>query len=181
MPEIDICSYSIEEGISLAFDPNRALLRSVFFLDENRTRYVSVAFYPSMSYMPMVEFGGSKIGPIRLSAQQVMALVEHLPRLCDARCTNAHYTSGTHDRFGISTTTHRTARMHLSQGTRITFKLPDLRYLNTIMPIVRSTSEIHQRYDGRHDMQCLPWFPPNISNHYPRTARIFTTCSCMKN
>ena len=26
--------------------------------------------------------------------------------------------------------------MHLSQGTRITFKLPDLRYLNTIMPIV---------------------------------------------
>jgi len=78
-PEIDICSYSIE-GISPAFDPNRALLRSVFFLDENRTRYVSVAFYPSMSYMPMVVFGGSKIGPIRLSVQQVMALVEHLPR-----------------------------------------------------------------------------------------------------
>jgi hypothetical protein len=26
--------------------------------------------------------------------------------------------------------------MHLSQGTRITFKLLDLRYLNTIMPIV---------------------------------------------
>jgi len=88
-----------------------------------------------MSYMPMVEFGGSKIGPIRLSAQQVVALVEHLPRLCDASCTDTQYTSGIHDGFWISTTTYRTARMHLSQRTRITFKLPDLRYLN-IMPIV---------------------------------------------
>jgi len=33
-PEIDIWSYSIE-GVSPAFDPNRALLRRVFFLDEN--------------------------------------------------------------------------------------------------------------------------------------------------
>jgi len=134
--EIDICSYSIDEGISPAFDPNRALLRRVFFLDENRTRYVSVAFCPSMGYMPKVEFGESKIGPIRLSVQQGMALVEHLPRLCVASCNNARYTSGIHEGFGISTTTCRTARMHLSQGTRITFKLPDLRYLNTIMPIV---------------------------------------------
>jgi len=30
-PEIDICFYSIEEGISPAFDPNRGLLRRVFF------------------------------------------------------------------------------------------------------------------------------------------------------
>ena len=43
-PEIDICSYSVEDGTSAAFDPNRALLRRVFFLDENKTRYVSVAF-----------------------------------------------------------------------------------------------------------------------------------------
>jgi len=89
-----------------------------------------------MGYMHMVEFGGSRIGPIRLSVQQVMALVEHLPRLCDASCTNARYISGIHDGFGISTTTYRTARMHLSQGTRITFKLSDLSYLSTIMPIV---------------------------------------------
>ena len=52
-PEIDI-SYPIEEGISLAFDPNRALLRRVFFLDENKTRYVAAALYASMGYMPMV-------------------------------------------------------------------------------------------------------------------------------
>jgi len=96
-PEIDIYSYSVEDGMSPAFDPNRALLRRVFFLDENKTRYVSVAFYPSMGYMPMVEFGGSKIGPIRLTEQQVMALVEHLPPLycndhgrpCVSAC--AHY------------------------------------------------------------------------------------------
>ena len=60
--ESDICSYSIEEGISAAFEPIRAWLRRVLFLDENTTQYVSVAFYPSMGYMQMVEFAGSKIG-----------------------------------------------------------------------------------------------------------------------
>jgi len=42
-PEIDMCSLPIE-GISPAFNPDRALLRRVFFL-EDRNRYVSVAFY----------------------------------------------------------------------------------------------------------------------------------------
>ena len=134
-PEIDICSFSVEEGISPAFDLNRALLRRVFFLDENKTQYVSVAFYPSMGYMPMVEFGGSKIGPIRLSVQQVMALVEYLPRLSDASCANAHYTSGIHNGFWIITTTYRAAWMYLGQRTHIAYKLSDLRYFNTIMPI----------------------------------------------
>ena len=121
--------------MSPAFDPNRALLRRVFFLDENKTRYVSVPFYPSMGYMPMVEFGGSKIGPIRLTEQQVTALAEHLPPLCDASCANRHCTSGIHDGFWIFTTTYRAAWMYLDQRTHIAYKLSDLRYFNTIMPI----------------------------------------------
>ena len=89
--------------MSPALDPNRALLRRVFFLDENKTRYVLVAFYPSMDYMPMVEFGWSKIGPIRLTEQQVTAMAEHLPRLCDASCANTHDTWGIHEGFWIIT------------------------------------------------------------------------------
>jgi hypothetical protein len=104
-PEIDIFAFPVKEGISPAFDSNRALLRRAFFLDENKTRHVSVAFYPSMGYMPMVEFGGSKIGPIRLTEQQVRALAQHLTPLCDASCANRHYTSGIHDGFWVITTT----------------------------------------------------------------------------
>jgi hypothetical protein len=108
--EFDIdCSYPIQEGISPAFDPNRALLRRVFFLNYNKNRYVSVAFYPSMGYMPMVEFGGSKIAPIRPSEQQLAVLVEHLPRECDALCATENHTSGIHDGFWIITTTYRAA------------------------------------------------------------------------
>jgi len=53
-PAIDICSLPIE-GISPTFDPNRALLRRLFFL-EDRNKYVSVAFYPTQGYAAHVEF-----------------------------------------------------------------------------------------------------------------------------
>jgi hypothetical protein len=137
-PEIGIDrSYLIPEGISPAHDPNRALLRRVFFLNENKNRYVSIAFYPTMLYVPMVEFGGSKTAPIRLSEQQLGVLIEHLPHLCDALSANGHYTSGIRDDgFSIITTTFRAARMCLDRHTHITFKLQDLRYLNYIMPII---------------------------------------------
>jgi hypothetical protein len=137
-PEIGIDrSYPILEGIGPALDPNRALMRRIFFLNENKNRYVSIAFYPTMLYVPMVEFGGSKTAPIRLSEQQLAVLVEHLPRLCDALNANGHYTSGIRDDgFSIITTTFRAAKMCLDRHTHITFKLQDLRYLDYIMPIV---------------------------------------------
>jgi hypothetical protein len=44
-PQTDIWSYYVQEGISPAFDPNRALFR-VLFLDENKTRY-DCSFLPT--------------------------------------------------------------------------------------------------------------------------------------
>ena len=40
-----------------AFDPKRVLLRRLFFINEDRTKYVSVGFYPARDYLPQVEFG----------------------------------------------------------------------------------------------------------------------------
>jgi hypothetical protein len=91
-----------------------------------------------MGYQPMVEFGGSKIAPIRLPENLLSVLVEHLPRICEASCNNEHHTSGIHDGFWILTTTYRAVWMYLGLYRRryITYKLSDLLYLNSIMPVV---------------------------------------------
>jgi len=138
-PAIDICSLPIE-GISPTFDPNRVLLCHVFFLNEDQTKYVSVALYPSQGYAAHVEYGAAKATPNRLTEQQVTALAEDLHRLCDSLCANIHYTSDVHDGFKINMTgTYRIARMNLGLGKHnkhIAFKLQDLRYLDNIVYII---------------------------------------------
>ena len=63
-----------------AFVPKRVLLRRLFFINEDRTKYVSVGFYPARDYLPMVEFGfvrggdGPKI--LNLSDEQLDAMAE---------------------------------------------------------------------------------------------------------
>ena len=51
---------SYTEATSLLFDPNRVLLRRVFFLDPDKIRYISVGYYPSRNYEPLVEIGTRK-------------------------------------------------------------------------------------------------------------------------
>jgi hypothetical protein len=40
-----------------AFDPDWLLLRRIFFIDGDKTKYVSVGFYTARAYQPLVEFG----------------------------------------------------------------------------------------------------------------------------
>src|SRR5262245_16175832 len=67
---------------ALADGPPRVLLRRVFFLNSDRTRYLSVGFYPALHYLPLVEFGGARLKPILLNAHLVRTLATHLPILC---------------------------------------------------------------------------------------------------
>jgi len=62
----NICSLPIER-ISPVLDPNRALPRRVFFLNDDRNKYVPVAFYPVQGYTAHVEFGTAKNAPLRLT------------------------------------------------------------------------------------------------------------------
>jgi hypothetical protein len=68
-----------------AFDPKRVLLRRLFFINEDRTKYVPVGFYPARDYQLMVEFGVLRRGggpkTLILSDEQVDALAETLPTL----------------------------------------------------------------------------------------------------
>jgi len=78
---VDACTCL--EG-QLLFDPNNVLLRRVFFLDPEKTKYISVGFYPARNYQPMVEIGSPKSTPIALTDQHVKTLSEHLPAQIDA-------------------------------------------------------------------------------------------------
>ena len=55
--DLDPTTGSYTEAISLLFDPNRVLLRRVFFLDPDKTRYISVGYYSSKNYQTLVEIG----------------------------------------------------------------------------------------------------------------------------
>ena len=54
---VDACTYL--EG-QLLFHPNKVLVRRVFFLDPEKTKYISVGFYPTRNYKPLVEIGSPK-------------------------------------------------------------------------------------------------------------------------
>jgi len=63
----------------------------MFFILENKTKYVSVGFYPARGYQTLVEFGailkgGSK--SLILSDEQVATLAECLPAIRDSMCVS---------------------------------------------------------------------------------------------
>jgi len=135
----NICSLPIG-GISPALDPNRALLRRVFFLNDDRNKYVSVAFYPAQRYAALVEFGTAKIAPLRLTEQHFNTLTEHLPGLLMSLCADGYYRTGVQDNLSIVTGgSYKTAFMHLGLGKcrkQFAFKMHELQYPNSIMHIV---------------------------------------------
>jgi len=49
----DVCTYW---RLNPAFDPKRVLLRRMFIINENKTKYVYVGYYPARDYQPLVEF-----------------------------------------------------------------------------------------------------------------------------
>jgi hypothetical protein len=127
---LDPCTYV--EIVSPAFDPNRVLLRRVFFLNDNKSK-----FYPAQNYHPLVEFGGSKLLPLVLTAEYVATLAERLPRLVEAMCQNEHYQCRSEEKvFRLNTTgSYRVARLTLDKNW-ISFKLHELRNLQYIFYMI---------------------------------------------
>jgi len=74
----DICTYW---AANPAFDPQRMLLRRLLFLNTNKTKYVSVGFYPARDYLPLVEFG-----VIRICGSNAIILTES----CSTRCLSMY-------------------------------------------------------------------------------------------
>jgi len=72
-----------------AFVPKRVLPRRMFFINEYKTNYMSVGFYPSREYQPLVEFGAFRRGGSKsliLTDEQFAALADFLPAIRDSMC-----------------------------------------------------------------------------------------------
>ena len=116
------CSLIFQESISLTFHPTRVLLRRVFFVNEGRSRYVSVGFYPARNYQVLVEIRGPRIISITLTEQHVRTLEEHLPKLCEAMGQGGQYVCKD-DVFRLETTgNYDFARMYIGKQF-LSFKL----------------------------------------------------------
>jgi hypothetical protein len=135
----NICPLPIE-GINPALDTNRALLRRVFFLNDDHSKYCSVSFYPTQGYAPLVEFGTAKNAPLRLTEQHFTMLTEHLQRFLTALCADDYYRTDVIDNFHMVTGgSYRTVFMlqGLSKKRKqFVFKMHELQYLSSIMHIV---------------------------------------------
>jgi hypothetical protein len=70
------------------FDPKRELLLRLFYINEDRTKYVSVGFYPPRVCLSLVEFWvvwrGGVPKTLILNDEQVDAMAEGIPMLRDA-------------------------------------------------------------------------------------------------
>jgi len=137
--EPNICTYWPNNP---AFDPKRVLLRRLFFINEDRTKYVSVGFYPARDYLPQVEFGVLRRagGPktLILGEEQVDALAETLPTLrgdmCSGGARGCRCESGA---FRLDVTrSGRTARLYVDSQF-ISLTLQDIEYLSRMFNIVQ--------------------------------------------
>jgi len=125
-----------------AFDPNRVLLRRMFFINEDETKYVSVGFYPARDYQPLVEFGAIRRGgsnSLILADEQVAALADCLPAILDFMCVGG-------DRIVIKCesgnfrlhTPKRHGSARLFVGTEyISLTQPDMDYLLRVFPLLQ--------------------------------------------
>jgi len=49
-PEIDTC---LDDVSTVLANPNRAVLRRVFFIEKDKSKFVSVGYYPARGYQPL--------------------------------------------------------------------------------------------------------------------------------
>jgi len=124
-----------------AYDPKRFLLRRMFFINEDKTMYVSVGYYPARDYQTLVEFGAMRRGGSKcliLSDEQVAALAYCLPAIRDSMCVGEDrvFIKCEGGNFGLHTPKkHGSARLFV--GTEnISLTQPDMDYLVRVFQIL---------------------------------------------
>jgi hypothetical protein len=70
--------------------PETVLHRRIYFLNTDRTRFISIGYYPDRNYEPHVEIGGVKCGVI-LTPYYFTTLVNHQPKLTENLCNKQQF------------------------------------------------------------------------------------------
>jgi len=86
LPELDTCLDFVSTALA---NPSIAMLRRVFFIAEDKSKFVSVGFHPARGYHLLAEFGGAKKLPLLLNAQQLQTMAD-IAALCNGMSTNEH-------------------------------------------------------------------------------------------
>ena len=132
------CNYL--EG-QLLINPKNVLLRRIFFLEPEKTKYISVGFYPARHYQPMVEIGSPKPAPVILTDQHVKTLSEHLPAQIYALWRGEFYNVMDGEFAMHSASPFNTAILTVGKKKNrrsVLIKLNELRYLAYIFPMVEN-------------------------------------------
>jgi len=135
----DICTYWPGNP---AFDHKRVLLRRMFFIFEDKTKYMSAGFYPARDYQPLVEFGailrgGSK--SLILTDEKITALAYCLPAIRDSMCVGGDrvFIKCESGNFRLYTPKrHGSARMFVGTDY-ISLPKPDMGYLVRVFHILQ--------------------------------------------
>jgi len=113
------------------------MLRRVFFIAEDKSKFVSLGFYPACGYQRLAEFGGAKKFPLLLNAQQLQTMTDNIAALCNALSTNEHFSTKDGD-FKMNTTcSYRIARVYLNKQF-LSFTYEELRNLAYIMYMIQN-------------------------------------------
>ena len=136
------CNLIVEVAICPTFDPTMVLQRCVFFINDEKSKYVSTGYYPARSYQILVKFGGPRAYPNTLKEQHVTTMADHLHGLCGAMCINDNYTYND-DCFRLITTgSYRVAWLYLDKQY-ISIKLNELRYLLNMFHVVQNQQTLY--------------------------------------
>jgi hypothetical protein len=134
--ELDECNTYVE-NVSPLFDSKRVLLRCIFFINEDYSKYVAVGFYPARDYQVFAEFGVSKERPPLLTEQHVRTFAEHLPRLCNAVCRKGHYSCIDGDFKLVTAGSYRTAKLSLGKQS-LFVHYNELRYMVHMFHVIQN-------------------------------------------
>ena len=133
-PELDTCLDVVSTALA---NPNTAILRRVFFIAEDKSKFVSVGFFPARGYQPLAEFGGAKKLPLLLNAQQLQTMSDNIAALCNALATNEQFSTKDGD-FKMNTTgSYRVARLYIDKQF-LSFTYEELRNLVYIMYMIQN-------------------------------------------
>jgi hypothetical protein len=140
-PTLYTCNHLVE-SISPSFDPNRVLLRRLYFINDGKTKYVSVGFYPALNYQPLVDLGSSGNKSLTLTERHVTTMVQRLPSLCEAMCGDEQY-SWKDGVFRLTTIgSYKTAILHLDKQY-INYKLHELQVLSNMLHVIQNQLSIY--------------------------------------